>query len=395
MLNIKNWLIGFLLLTVTFFAHADKPYRQMGFIIDPDISPYMGAEIVNIGLRGYQYLDDRWFSSSEYNQSTWMILGRFGKWVIFDQFFAQLGKIVQHEFFGHGSRARELDLGVDDHRFELFNSRTVIDPIGFAAASPYKRSAISTAGYEATAVMNKVTRKRWLATDRIDSREASFYIWSWLDATQFAFGSQHDEKFQNSSDMAQYVNALTNYYGRQVLGTDTLKRLMVLNFFDPFAFYSLYNIFNYILTGEQEFYYYTFTWGDLETIPVFRTVLAPFGPQYMWTQYYITPSRKLIESRVRYGNRGGVESYGLGVTFNEFWRWGIWNIGTQIDIWRQPRSSQPFTNRHGIAVVMLGNLQWSENFEWVVELGWKSSGYVPGERLDTQPIIRGGFQWNI
>src|ERR1700733_11260910 len=83
-------------------AHA----QEFPITVDKYYSPYMGANLFRSGLSIFSSVDDEYLPdfSGEYCFSA--KLARSSKTML-ESFLSNWAKVAQHEYFGHGARARE------------------------------------------------------------------------------------------------------------------------------------------------------------------------------------------------------------------------------------------------------------------------------------------------
>lgn len=365
--------------------------------IDPYLSPIVGADLMILGLRGYQALDDTLLPNTECDTYFPMVLGRTAKF-LFEGTFSMFLMVSQHEVFGHGYRSRVVHVPVTGYKIEPFSGVTFIDD-EMSFKSINEQTALIAGGMEATGILSKRIRTEWLESHNIDSREASLYLASSLmDQPQYILRAPKFEIEQENEldghDVNSYVKAVNYWYGERVLSQSNLKMKALIDFLDPYLFYSLYSIGNYIIEGSQTFCHYPmFTIGDYQYLPSFRLSLAPFGPEYQMFNHIRSPENMIIAT-LRYGNTAGRRSYGITYETFHYWQPDQCALDFRVDLWQQPKLFTPFitdTNEFGAALSLLCRYQVFERLQLMGQLGYKTKGFIPGESLKQGVIARIGL----
>jgi hypothetical protein len=369
-----------------------EPY---GPILDRHASPYVGANLIITGLRGYQWLDDKFFPSTAGDTSGPMILARFGRLAVIDVgLVLATGMIIQHEVFGHGFRLREFGVKQIGYRIKPWEGLTTYSSSQYNQLSFSEKAAVSTGGMEANTILANQLRTRWVDSEVIDSREATLYLLSSLDQTAYVLEmSKRDDTFANGHDVAEYVRDVNSWYQRPVVSMQKLKKRAWLDFFDPYLFYSAYSMGDYVLNGTQQWEYPMLSIGEYRYLPAARMVLAPYGAEYQLNNFIKGPYT--IFANVRYGNTGGRQSSAIGVEVVNFFKSDLLKIGAKVDLWNQPKlftTNASFSStKFGGAASLIARYRVLEKLDVVGQAGYKTSGYIPGEILKHSPILRVGL----
>ena len=375
-------------------SEPGKVVEPFGPIVDRHASPYVGANAIITGFRGYQWLDDTFIPSSLGDTSDSLRLGRFAKVVFLDALtVGGLGLIVQHEVFGHGFRARELGVKVEHYKINPWKGRTDLNMTQYNSLSFSEQAAISTGGMEATTILANQVRTRWFDSEMIDSREAVLYFLTSTDQTFYVLNNSHrDNTFADGHDVTHYVNEVNNWYQRPVTSAHKLKKRAWLDFFDPFLFYSAYSMGMYVSEGIHQWEYPMLSIGEYRYLPAARMVLAPYGAEYQLNNFIKGPYT--ILANLRYGNTGGRQSSAIGVEVVDFFRTDLLKLGAKVDLWNQPKlfttNASLNSTKFGCAASLLARYRVLEKLDVVGQAGYKTSGYIPGEILKHSPILRLG-----
>jgi len=375
-------------------SEPEKVVEPFGPIIDRHASPYVGANAVITGFRGYQWLDDTFIPSSVGDTSSPLMLGRFAKVLFLDLPIANTGMIVQHEIFGHGFRARELGVKVQKYKIRPFSGTTYLNATQYNNLSFSEQAAISTGGMEASTILANQVRTRWIDSEAIDSREAALYLLTNTDQTFYVLENSHrDNTFANGHDVVEYVKKVNDWYQRPVTSSHQLKKRAWLDFFDPFLFYSAYSMGMYVTDGVQQWEYPMLAIGEYRYLPAARMVLAPYGAEYQLNNFIKGPYT--IFANLRYGNTGGRQSSGIGVEVVDFFKTDLLKLGAKVDLWNQPKlfttNASLNSTKFGAAASVLARYRVLEKLDVVGQAGYKTSGYVQGEILKHSPILRVGL----
>jgi len=375
-------------------AVGSSTLGPVGLIFDRHFSPYTGAEMATTLLRGYEWLDDKLIPSTTGDTSFSMILGRTGKALVELVLFDFL-TTFQHEVFGHGFRAREF--GVPVHRYEVTffsGGTTYLDGFRFNSLSLNEQIAINAGGVEANNIMAKRVRDRWLNTGRMDNREALFYLLNEFEQTYY-IGSTKSKSpgINDGHDIFNYVQDINRWFGRPVLTTSQLRRKTRVDYLNPYFFYSLFSIGQYVFDGTQTMEYPMFHIGDYHYLPAMHLVLAPYGTEYNFLNF-IRCGERVYQANIRFGETGGQHSYGLALEATKLMTTDLIDLDGKLDVWYQPKMfTFRATNSHkaGAALSMIGHLRFGQSAELIGQLGYKTTGFMLGEELRHSPIMRIGF----
>lgn len=364
----------------------------VGLIVDQYLSPVVGAEGMFALLRGYQELDDYLIPSTAGDTSGSMILGRFGKY-LFEGLLMNPAMITQHEVFGHGFRAREFGIPAR-YRINLFSGLTSLTNQYFQLPRS-EQIALTAGGMEATSILARQMRSRWLDYQCVDNREAHFYMKNALDQPLYILNAPRTVHENDSNDVSSYIATVNSWYGRQVLTTHRLRTQTLVDFLDPFLFYSVYSSVMYIIEGNQTWQYPMIPVGDnYRYLPMGRLALAPYGPEYQFINYLKGIDHTYVAT-LRYGKTGGRSSSGLTLEATRIWTSDLLTFDGRADIWYQPQlfvaNPTLVKNRPGAALSVIARYRAFQCIDLMGQVGYKTTGYIPGEILKHSPILRAGF----
>lgn len=372
-----------------------------GLIADKHFSEITGAALMTSGLRTYQMADDWLIPSTAGDTSACMILGRFGKLVLENFLLDSYLMVAQHEVFGHGARGREFGLSGLKYNVTPFSGATYFNNTQLLQLSLSEQIAFSAGGIEGDGILAKYLRDQWLNSKCMDTREANLYYRTSLDQTFYILNTKYYEKhssFPAGHDIKEYIVDVNRWYGSAVLTTQKLRKQALMDFFDPFFFYSLFSMGDYVIEGNQAFEYPMIPIGAYCYLPALRLSLTPFGPEYQFLNF-VKGIDNVIQATLRYGHTGFKRSYGLAVEATRLWTSDLLTFDGKVDIWNQPKlftsNAASAPNRFGGAISCIARYRLMDQLDLMGQIGYKTSGYMPGEFLKASPILRVGFYLGV
>jgi hypothetical protein len=132
-------------------------------------------------------------------------------------------------------------------------------------------------------------------------------------------------------------------------------------------------------------------------LPAAGFAMTPYGTE--WTaDNYIRAGSRLTKVSVRFGDTGTARAWGVGVRANHIAARKRVVIDLAADLWRQPpvdtSTAAAALETGGLAAatvrVAIGTRQAVPRVGLLGEVGYKSGGFVPGERLTAGPVVRIG-----
>jgi hypothetical protein len=375
--------------------------EPIGLIFDHTFSAVVGAEAIITAEEGYMLLDNRLAPTTAGQSSGSMMAGRFGK-MLFESLLSTTAMVTQHEIFGHGARAREFHLHVNKYTISPFSGSTSFSGEGFRRLSRSEQMAVIAGGIEGTSILARQLRDRWFRTQTIDSREANLYFFNYMDQTQYVLRTKnliHDNTFKGAhgNDILMYVDTLNLWNPTHLLTTSQLRRKVLADLFNPYLYYSIYSLGLYVIDGCQSWEYPMITLGEYQYLPMFRLLLAPYGPEYQMTNLIRGPEHNII-ANFRFGNTGRQHSTAIGVEITDVLSSDKLFIDGKIEVWNQPKLFTQFASgreKIGAAASLLARFPMLKQMSIIGQVGYKTTGYMPGEELKHAPILRIGFLLNL
>ncbi len=394
-------LLAILLLLATFGYSQDRYH----LIYEKDLGQHFGGENLLLANHLWTELDKELLSPNLFpEEKVWgNRIYRFGKLLLLDYPFAFLIPSLQHEYFGHGFRAREYGSRVTNLQitlpppFQLETPSVNYEPIIHRTAQ--EQIAMIISGVEANAIFSEKMHRNVLLRETINYHDALLYIYANNDLTGYVtFG------INLGGDVNAYLNALNDYYSEGELKKEKLFRYGVLGIlFDPVNYYAFASIFNYGWRGQSDTNIpFIFLDERVKFLPKIGFILSPFGPE-VYLDNYLKIGDQIYSLYMGQSDK----------TFAKFWRvkGQFWNVplatnlylGGQLQLWQQPDltlwGDRQNTTVEGFGGAFIGRL----NYDWqqapllglMLEAGYKSGGFMQGERLEKGLILRGGLSVNF
>ncbi len=343
-------------------------------------------------------------------------LYRAGTFVALDVPQDHMLLVVGHEVFGHGARLRELGSGRLTYSFDAprpygpggaetrFSGALPDTPLAFAA--------IETSGIEAQHVMADGIGDAALGRGRMHYREAWLYFenrvlaMDYITSTRPASPEGHDV-----ADFLRTFREACAPPGCQPPSRSGVKRGSRLTLADPLLYYAVYGFAGaYVGRGRRSVGLPMIRLGrGIGYLPSLGYELRPYGTEYVVRNLLAMDrgpqERQFTRVTVRVGNTGAARTWGAGV---RSWRWpwpaarGL-PLSASFELWRQPatladRASAPL--RTGALAAMTASVPLrrvlrASSLMLVITAGYKSDGFVPGERLGPGVILRAGVSHGV
>ena len=385
-------------------------------IIDPGMTMRIGAENTVSILNGLAAAEDhfiktKWFAEHSVAGKTGGIAGRLAKYALIDLPADYFSVVLAHEFFGHGARYRELDMN------NIFYAFDMPPPYGNGGgeASNYESVEISQqellsiwqGGVEVHPLIWKNLQMRWMANNEINYREASQYYWA--QQIMMDYIQKTDEDLTNGTtdnDLRAYVRIINANAGHTdlqhlPLTVNDLKSRMLLNVINPFFYYSVFTILKtYFWDGNRSNSMPVISIGKVGYLPAFRSGLTPFGIEYHF-ENYLRFNRKVALLDLSYGDQSLDNTWGgVGVSVQNMIESPQWSINFYGNIWQQPDlafGNNPAVEKGGGlggAFSVRGYYHLKNTavpLSAVIEMGYKSTGFLEGYAIDASPILAIGL----
>jgi len=139
---------------------------------------------------------------------------------------------------------------------------------------------------------------------------------------------------------------------------------------------------------------------DVHYLPVLRAGLTPFGVEYHLDNY-LRHKKNVTCIEIRYGDRTFYNSWGgAGILVEKIYHNESLSLDLNINVWNQPGLKLGKDQTDLIGTGPGGAFSVRGFFDirkpglsssLVLELGYKSTGYLDGYELDVAPIIMAGI----
>ena len=375
-----------------------------------------GVETITSIHKGVANFEDtiigtKWFSETEMLGKTAGISGRIAKYILLDIPVDYFTVILGHEFFGHGSRYREFHIDGIHYSFMLpppygkgggESSKNGVLPISYQ-----ELLSIWSGGLEIQQGINRNLSLRWISGNKMTYREASLYFWSFQIFISY-IQDTHEDLFDGTAD--NDISAYTRILNAQAVYTEpsslkmnvkNLKSKLMINALNPFWIYSLYTLIKtYMWEGDQSNEVPMLRFGDVNYLPSLRAGLTPFGVEYHLENYFrVKHITSMID--IRYGDRTFYNAWGgLGILVHHMYMTRNFSFDVNLNIWKQPGlkfgndKAEPEGKGIGGAFSIRGFYDFQNTqlpVSAILELGYKSIGFLEGYYLDSSPILLFGF----
>jgi len=304
--------------------------NHIGMFLDHSMTMKSGVENILLFHYTFTHLEDKvlgthWTDEASFIKKSTGVLGRFTKYIFADIPISYFLILVNHEFFGHGMRYRELDLGEIEYHLEApppYGSGG-----GYANVLNYTREisdqeriVIWQGGLESHDILNRRLSLRWLADERSYYQENILYLWTWQDRFQYIqttlekLPANLNGPLNDPQGYVWFLNRQSGFDNPDNLQLDiaALQKRNLVNLVNPFVWYSLYAQFvKYMYGGRTDVQLPILKFGKLGYLPSLRMSLTPFGPQYHFENYLTWPGRYSLFD-IRFGDQ----------TFYQNW-WGM------------------------------------------------------------------------
>jgi hypothetical protein len=270
--------------------------------------------------------------------------------------------------------------------------------------STHEHLAIWHGGLEFHSLLNRNLSLRWVANREIYYREASIYWWSWL--VMFSYIQTAEDLTLPDNDPRGYVKLINRFAGRAdfdnlIMDVADLKSRNRVNLINPFMLLSFYSILKtYIWDGDPSAGIPMIKFKGVGYLPSLRMGLTPFGPEYHLENYFRTEDRMFLVD-LRLGDRSFHKNWGgIGLFVKDLYRSRDLSLDLNLNIWSQPEiglESTPAVYKGGGVGGAL-SIRTHYDFSFldlpaavILELGYKSSGFLEGYVLDSSPIFMVGL----
>lgn len=386
-------------------------------VFDSYMTPAAGAEDLLTLQYALTSAEDRWLPlkiGDERSRPALAlgILYRSGKFLALDMPQDHFVLVVAHEVFGHGARFRELGDGRLRYGFDVpipYGSGDAFTSFhGLFPTTPLAEMTASASGIEAQHSLGDSIAMRAVARGRIGYREGWLYVESRLAAVGYVLSASPTSS--EGHDVADFLDAFERACTApcEPLTRHDVQHRALLALVDPLLYYSMYGLaVSYVGNGQ--------TTGPMPLIPIgggtrampsLGYTLTPYGEE--WTirtafQHVRRAERKdrrITGIALRIGNTGVSSTWGITARAADVVRVWRLDLGLKVDVWRQPellaehvtKALETGVGAIATAVVPMPARLRSRWYDGIhIDAGYKSQGYVPGEKLSGGAVLRVGL----
>lgn len=409
----KNFYIVFaLFLSVELLSNTSST-----FLIDRHFSPYAGAEDIILAQEGLLRLEDFLIKPSRVTELEFQYrVARLADLICIWLPINYLGMVTQHEFFGHGYQIRSIGfppVKVSGYKIE------VPPPYGSGGGATLMKVAsslttselidIDIAGVQATGILSNRIWMHDLQTKVLDGRAGALYNQSLLDVVFYTFETTILTKTNKGNDIASYHYLMNRLYPTLPISIKQSKRQCLITLLNPLLFYKIWSEIQYVAVGKP-FSFPMIKIGDAKYLPAFRFNYAPYGPE-SYFENFLTIDSKRLYFYYKWGKLHTKGHFGLGIEAQNILEWRKGALGCRFDYFHQFVPVNDFSaltaitisktealalykgvkTQNGAAITFFGSHElFSPIISLLVELGYKTNGYIPGQSLNAGPIVRLG-----
>jgi hypothetical protein len=396
-------------------ATASVATSQTSVVVDQYMTPTSGSSDLIAVQSAIVTPEDRIFPAKLGDEQTRLslaagILYRAAKFSGFDLPQDHMLLVVNHEVFGHGARIRELGNGRIGYSFDAplpyGDGGAVTSFSGEFPDTPLAMLAVESAGIEAQNTMADLLERRSIARGRLHYREAWLYFENrYLGMTYILSATPFSEEGHDVADFLQTFKSACLEPECTPPTSRAIKRGARFTLADPFLYFALYGFAgSYVGQGR--------TTSAIPMIPLGRRIrylpslgfqLAPYGTEHLLRNIFTVGDAadaraQLLSVTARVGHTGASTPWAVELLDSRVRLVRQFHAEVTAAVWKQPPPDSDTTSaplQFGGAVaatfeVPLTRLLRSPWLKGTVTAGYKSAGFLPGERLGSGAVIRVG-----
>jgi hypothetical protein len=346
----------------------------------------------------------RLFGESGAARRTANVLYRLLKFTYFDMPQEQFLLVANHEVFGHGARLRERFDGSIGYRIDApfpygeGGGATTFSIVTDEGVTTTEWLAVTVAGMEANAVAAGLIAHRGFVSGRMRTRDAMRYVAFELDTMSYVLetGDEPEELGHDVSDFLRTYNVVSEFAGAQTLTAKRLRREVLVGLANPMVGYALFGIGRYIWNGATDTPVPALGISGVRLLPYVRYRLTPYGTE--WALVSELAGRiHPVQIEARFGRAPGTSPFGFGLRRENLATVRQWRVDAAVELWRQPPlDGTTDALRWGTQLRARGERPLSRTWfgdapiTVIIDLAFKTEGFVPGEPLRTGIVVRGG-----
>lgn len=381
-------------------ANTADPSFELNFKYEKNMLAEVGASNLTSAYRLFNFAEHSVAKEFDIDSEVTAKLARASRVLLLDLPIASLTMITQHEYFGHGGRLRDIGIKGISYEINIASGVTKFSAAQFNAQPRTKRAAVSAGGMESTTLMATNIYGDWFNNGTVNSSDAVLGALLSYDVIDYIRSTSNASTANNPGhDVTSYINHINNWNGRVVLSASNLRSKNVVNFLNPFIFFGLYSVGNYIDSGERDWDLPCIDIAGAKYLPAMSLYLAPWGPEYHLNNFIKDTTGRTYKLTARYGKTGEKKGSGIGLTAHKIYSSKKFSIDGNAELWRQPKldtvSAAVANEKTGWMVSAKLNYAISKDFHANVQAGYKKAGFVPGETLSAGAVIKAGVFFRI
>ncbi len=361
-----------------------------------------------------RFFKTRWFDENTFGKKTMGVTFRLCKTILLDSVLDHFSFLVQHEVFGHGSRYREF--GYIKNSYEL----SLLFPYGCSSGwardgilssgriiTPHENMAMVIGGSEANTILSNTMRYKWLQRGSINYRETFLYLLAANDLSYYILSTKRGLRSPEGNDILSFLSAINAHEGYPNeedyrLTLDDLTNYTLINFLNPFQYFSLYTYFSgYLWSGKENYTLPMINIWNVKYLPSFRLGLTPVGSEF-YLENFIVFTEKIINLYFRYGEPTFHKFYRLGLKAIDLIHNQKLSVNARLDMWHQPSillgGETTEAAKAGLGGALFGTVFYRisgarSSIHLRVQIGYKTPGFLEGEKLGKGFIGRIGISF--
>ena len=350
----------------------------------------------------------------------------------------KLLEIINHEWCGHGFRLREFGI---KQRYNIsvagYGHLLYIIPFygiyfgGYAVPKDgtqfldvkksmnekeflFKETTVHLAGIESADVMRTSATLSALKKEYISSKEAWLYLLASMDKFFYIIRSSENGIYlENTEDLAHndpmdlweegLLNDMNNYMAKtnaiynnqRAVSERKLKTMTMIEWADPFLYYSLGQVILYLAIGMKHLKYPMIPIWKIGYLPAYKAILTPYGLESQIINYlrYDKYSGRIL---INFGNALHKKFWGIGIDLNLVPINKYVEIGGSFYFWNQPelyKDPMIKKNKSGALFNVAARYNVIKSLSLDINIGYKSKGYIQGYMLDKSFIVGAGLSY--
>ena len=395
---------------LSLILNVGKAQSRFSVIYESQLGQTFAAENFNAGFHLLDYADSLFIPKKIIKKENNFIkvlnpIFRISNLFFTNYLFTDFVMTMNHERFGHGYRTLEAGGTINNIVYNMpppftseFSYISINRPSNF---TQQQELMIDLGGSETNLILTDVMRKNILLDNRFNYNFGLAYLYGSNDMPGYtAFVSNY------YSDPNSYRRNINILYGSESLTRDKmLVYSLIAQLTDPINFHAFKSVFyDYIIKGNHSSKVGMIKLSNkLKYLPRYRFEYTPYGPELVYQNYFKIDSKLLLLS-FSHSDPALPNSKRFATT--------IWNIKPTSylsfnltgQIWDQPYiefyESDELLVSEGFGGLLLatGNFDITKEknlYGFTIQLGYKSTGFALGEKLDNGIIFRAGMTFKL